>query len=86
MPKKLLTFPCQFPIKIIGLSEDSFEGIVITILNEHVPDLGEGAIRSTLSKDGKYVSLTAVIEAKSQEQLDELYRALSSHPKILVVL
>jgi putative lipoic acid-binding regulatory protein len=79
-------YPCQFTIKIIGHATDTFEGIVIHILNQHVPDLGEGAITSKLSKEAKYLSITATINAKSQEQLDALYRALSSDPHILMVL
>jgi len=86
MQKKLITFPCQFPIKIIGLATDTFEGVVICILNQHVSDLGEGAITSKLSKGGKYLSITATINAKSQEHLDEIYRALTSDPHILMVL
>lgn len=86
MQQKLINFPCPFPIKIFGLQDDAFEGIVIEILNKHVPDLGEGAISSRLSAGNKYLAITATIQATSQEQLDELYRALSSHPQILMVL
>lgn len=86
MQETLIHFPCVFPIKIIGFANDSFEGIVVGILNQHVPDLGEGAIVSHLSSAGKYLAITATINAKSQQQLDELYRALSDNPNILVVL
>jgi putative lipoic acid-binding regulatory protein len=86
MTKNAIDFPCQFPIKIMGLAEQEFEGVVISILNQHVPDLGEGSIMIKQSAGGKYVSMTATIRARSQEQLDNLYRALSSHPKILMVL
>lgn len=70
----------------MGLNDEEFEGIVISILNQHVPDLGEAAIELKQSKGGKYLSMTATIRARSQTQLDDLYRALSSHPKILMVL
>lgn len=70
----------------MGLADQEFEGAVVAILNEHVPDLGEGAIHLKQSAGGKYLSMTATIRARSQEQLDNLYRALSSHPKILMVL
>lgn len=86
MDETLLEFPCQFPIKIMGLADDEFEGIVISIINQWVPDLGEAAIVSKASKGGKYLSITATINAQSQEQLDGVYRALSGHPKILMVL
>lgn len=86
MQEKLINFPCEFPIKIMGLANDTFEGIVVAILNQHVPDLGEGAIVSKLSKGGKFTSITVTINARSQKQLDDLYRALSKDPNILMVL
>lgn len=86
MQKKFITFPCQFPIKVIGPATDTFEGAVLHILNQHVSDLGEGAITAKLSKGGKYLSLTVTIHAKNQEQLDALYQALTADPHILMVL
>ncbi|HQZ87885.1 MAG TPA: DUF493 domain-containing protein [Gammaproteobacteria bacterium] len=86
MQETLINFPCQFPIKIMGLANDTFEGIVVAILHQHVPDLGEGAIVSKLSTGGKFESITATINAQSQEQLDAIYRALTQDPNILMVL
>jgi putative lipoic acid-binding regulatory protein len=70
----------------MGLANDEFESLVVVLINKHVPDLGEGAITSTLSKNKKYMSITATIQAKSQEQLDALYRDLTKEPRILMVL
>jgi len=86
MQQTLLIFPCQFRLKIIGLANETLEGIVIGILNQHVPDLGEAAVSMQLSKNQKYLAITANINAVSQEQLDDLYRALSGNPHILMVL
>ncbi len=79
-------FPCQFPIKIIGKKSEAFEGIVIGILNKHVPDLGEGAIKINYSGQENYISMTATITATSQEQLDNLYRDLSKNPEVIMAL
>ncbi len=38
------------------------------------------------SKDANYLSLTATVRATSREQLDALYRALTSHPMVKIVL
>lgn len=84
--QRLLTFPCQFPIKAMGLNHDSFESSVLSIINQHVPSLSEGAIATRTSKDAKYLSLTITITATSQIQLDNIYHALSSHPEVLYVL
>lgn len=86
MSDSYLRFPCQFPIKIIGKSSPEFEGVVVSILNQHVPDLGEGAITLHYSEQQKYISMTATINATSQEQLDNLYRDLSSHPDVIMAL
>jgi hypothetical protein len=86
MSKQLITFPCHFPIKVMGVANDAFEGIVVGIVNQHVPDLGEAAIVSKLSKNGNYISITVTVNARSQEQLDDLYRALTAEPSILMVL
>ncbi len=70
----------------MGLANESFEGSVIEILNLYVPDLGEGAIVSRHSKNGKYLAITATLNARSQIQLDSLYLALNAEPQVLMVL
>ena len=74
----LLEFPCQFPIKAMGLSCDAFEIAVLEIINRHVSDLGEGAINSRASKNGKYTSMTITINAQSKQQLDDIYMDLTA--------
>ncbi|HEB81277.1 MAG TPA: DUF493 domain-containing protein [Gammaproteobacteria bacterium] len=74
----LLEFPCQFPIKAMGLSCEAFEIAVIEIINRHVSDLGEGAINSRASKNGKYTSMTITINAQSKQQLDDIYMDLTA--------
>ena len=81
-----LTFPCEFPIKIMGLSTDSFETELVMIVRKHVPNLGEGAVKSRPSKNGKYTSVTVTFTAQSREQLDNLYREVNSHPDVRMVL
>ena len=38
------------------------------------------------SSAGNYISVTCVINATSKEQLDALYRELTSHPDVAMVL
>lgn len=74
----LLEFPCDFPIKVMGDNSAEFEAEVIRIVRQHVPDIGEGAIRQNQSKKGNYLALTVIIRAESKPQLDDLYRALTA--------
>ena len=84
--ESLLDFPCDFPIKAMGIAGDAFDALVVGIVRNHVPDLKEGAIKTRASRNGKYVSVTVTIEASSQRQIDDLYRELSGHDRVLMVL
>lgn len=82
----LLTFPCEFAIKIFGNKNDAFETAVISIIRKHCDDLTENAFSYRPSKDNKYLAMTVTITAKSKEQLDSIYVELSSNPNVLMVL
>jgi putative lipoic acid-binding regulatory protein len=81
-----LTFPCRFPIKIMGRGDEAFEFAVVQILRKHLPQLAEGAIRRRDSRQSNYAALTIEIEAKSREQLDAIYRDLSACDQVLMTL
>lgn len=81
-----LTFPCEFPIKIMGRTHEVFEAEIITIIHKHVPNLSENAIAIRPSKQGKYTAITATIIAESKEQLDNLYIELSAHERVIMAL
>jgi uncharacterized protein len=83
----LLQFPCDFPIKIIGNMDNEFIPLIKAIIHSHCPDFEEkDRWHINLSKGSKYCSITAHITAHNKKQLDDLYRELSQHPKVLMVL
>ncbi len=84
--EKALTFPSEFPIKVIGRTSDVFEQTVLMIFRKHAPNIKEGALRIKPSGGGVYTSITITITATSQEQLDALYSELSTHPDVLMAL
>jgi uncharacterized protein len=79
-------YPCAFPIKIMGKSEAGFAQAILQIVMHHAPDFDPASMEMKTSKKGKYLSLTCIIQAKSQDQLDELYRELCDHPMVVMVL
>lgn len=85
-PESLLTFPCVFPIKVMGRREDGFAQVVTDIVLRHAPDFHPETIEMRSSKQARYLSLTVTINAKSREQLDALYSELSKHPMVTMVL
>lgn len=82
----LLEFPCDFPLKIMGLAQDNLAQEVLTLINKFAPDYEGKNMEMRASSSGKYVSLTCTVKAQSKAQLDDLYRALTSHPLVKVVL
>jgi putative lipoic acid-binding regulatory protein len=82
----LLVFPCAFPIKIMGLTQDDFAQTIVDVVQKHAPDYDPRTLEMRASTAGKYLSLTCTINAVSRRQLDDLYRELSSHPMVTMVL
>jgi putative lipoic acid-binding regulatory protein len=82
----LLTFPCDFPVKVIGRKEPDFESSVLAIFRRHVPTLSADAVSTRDSGGGKFTALTVTVTATSQQQLDDLYRELSRAPAVLMAL
>jgi uncharacterized protein len=82
----IMEFPCQFPIKAMGKAEDDFDILVVGIVRNHVTDLTENAVKSRLSKEGKFMSITVTVNAESKQQLDNIYLELTAHEKILWAL
>ena len=85
-PQSLLTFPCVFPIKIMGRREDGFAQDVSEMVLRHAPDFHPETLEMRISKNGRYLSLTVNLNARSREQLDGLYSELSKHPRVMMVL
>ena len=82
----LLVFPTDFPIKIMGRTVDGFADTIVAVVREHAPDFDAATLELRASKDGNYLSVTATIRATSRTQLDALYRALTAHPLVKIVL
>ena len=84
--ESILTFPCQFPIKIMGKNTPKFEQAVLTIVRRHAPDITEGAVKQRPSGKGNYLAITVTITATSQAHLDALYIELSACEQTVMVL
>ena len=82
----LIEYPSRFPIKVMGQKADGFVAALTEIAHRFDPDFDAGTIELRPSSGGNYLGVTLTITATSREQLDELYRTLSSHPMVKVVL
>ena len=81
-----ITYPCEVPIKAMGLAHDNFATLVMEIVRRHVPDFDEGMVRSRPSPNGKYISITVTITACSRAQLETIYLDLKACDQVLMTL
>jgi len=84
--ESLIDYPSDFPIKVMGLMQEGFAETMVELVRTFDPDFHAGKLEMRPSSAGKYLALTVTVRATSREQLDDLYRALSGHPMVKVVL
>ncbi len=84
--QSLIEYPSQFPIKVMGEKVDGLVGALTHIAHQFDPTFDASTVELRESSGGKYLGVTLTITATSREQLDEIYRTLSTHPMVKVVL
>lgn len=86
MSDSLLEFPCDYPIKAMGAARPDFAQAIVAMVMAHAPDFDASTVEMRASGAGNYLAITCTIRAISREQLDNLYRDLTSHPYVKIVL
>lgn len=84
--ESLLEFPCDFPIKVMGRSHPEFARTIAAVVRELDRDFDATRLETRASGGGNYTGLTVTVRATSRAHLDGIYRALTSHPMVKVVL
>lgn len=84
--QSLIEYPSRFPIKVMGPNVDGFTEAIVAVAVSFDPGFDAATVEVRPSKGANYLGLTITITATSREQLDDLYRSLSSHPMVKYVL
>lgn len=84
--ESLIKYPCNFPIKVMGASRADFQSTIAELIRSFDADFDPNTIQSKPSSSGNYTGLTVTVRVHSQAQLDDIYRALSGHEMVSVVL
>ncbi|HQR03944.1 MAG: DUF493 family protein [Proteobacteria bacterium] len=82
----LIEFPCDFPIKVMGMTREGFAQAILDVVVRHDPGFDAGSMEMRPSRAGNYISLTCTVRATSKAQLDALYIELTGHPWVRLVL
>ena len=70
----------------MGAHVDGFTEAIVAVALQFDPAFDPATVEARPSKAGNYLGLTLTVTATSREQLDELYRTLSTHPMVKIVL
>ena len=81
-----IKYPCEFPIKAMGLASASLHLTVLEIVQRHAPAADSSTLKSRPSSNGKYISVTITITAQSRAQLDAIYTDLTACEHVLMAL
>lgn len=84
--ESLFEFPCDFPIKVMGKAHPDFTETIVSVVRQFDASFDATRVEIRPSSGGNYTGLTVTVRAHSREQLDEIYRALTGHPMVKVVL
>lgn len=84
--QSLIEYPCHFPIKVMGAQVEGFAAAIAHVAQQFDPSFDPATMEQRPSKGGNYLGLTISVYVTNRETLDELYRTLSSHPMVKVVL
>ena len=82
----LIEYPCDFPIKVMGAHVEGFVEAVTLVAVQFDPSFDGATVQTRPSRAGNYLGITLTLRVVSREQLDEVYRTLSTHPMVKVVL
>lgn len=74
------------PVKVMGRDEPKFQAHVVKMISNHVAGISAEDVVTRPSSKGKFVSVTVTFTAENRQQLDDVYRTLTSDEQVLYVL
>ncbi len=81
-----IEFPCDYPIKVMGIASEAFQAEVLEIIHRHASPVSDDRISERASSRGNYVSITVVIEATGEDQLRKIFLELMDQESVKIVL
>ena len=84
--QSLIEYPSAFPIKVMGPHAEGFVDAIVEVARRFDPSFDAATVETRPSKGGNYLGITITVTATSRAQLDELYRTLTTHPMVKIVL
>lgn len=84
--KPKIIFPCDYPIKVVGDVTERFHTEVYEIVARHDPTMTTDRVSQKTSKKGNFISISFMLVAHSEEQLQALFEDLKTIESVRLVL
>ena len=81
-----IEFPCDYPIKVMGVAGSELHSVIKTVMIKHAPGYDEAQITIRDSAKGNYQSITVTITATGPEQLQAIFTDLKTSQHVKMVL
>jgi uncharacterized protein len=82
----LLSFPTDYPLKVVGRPAAEFRARVHAIVLRHVPELDAAQVSERLSANGNFLSISYRVRAASRGQIEALVQELRGCQGVLMLL
>ncbi|WP_404297912.1 YbeD family protein [Halomonas sp.] len=81
-----ITFPCRYPIKVVGNAAEDFAAVVCQVVTRHDPHFDATDMRVVDSRNGRYQSVRLTLLATGEPQLQALFVELKATGRVHMVL
>ena len=81
-----VSFPCDYPIKVMVRADPGVRVRVDAIVDRHAGPVDPLAVSERSSAQNRFMGITYVIRATSEAQIAALFEALKLCPQVLLVL
>ncbi len=81
-----MEFPCQIGVKIFISNDQADEVLIREFVLENLEAQHLSDWSSRESSGGKYLAITARVEAQSREHIDAFYEVLCAHERVIMAI
>ncbi|MBN8413472.1 DUF493 domain-containing protein [Halomonas denitrificans] len=81
-----ITFPCDYPIKVVGDASEDFAATVSQIVLKHDPSFTGNSLEVIDSRNGRFQSVRLTLRATGETQLKALFEELKATGRVHMVV
>ncbi|MGQ4880268.1 YbeD family protein [Billgrantia sp. LNSP4103-1] len=81
-----ITFPCDYPIKVVGDAAEDFTATVCQVVLRHDDSFDASSIEVVESRTARFLSVRLTLRATGEEQLKALFADLKATGRVHMVV